>query len=95
LSEAARYGFIPLVPDIGAPAERVRAAQFGVVFPFPINAEQVLDIIADIGAGRLRPFAEGATPDRLYPSRSEIENSVKIMRAKPKTVRKPVPVSAV
>jgi GT2 family glycosyltransferase/glycosyltransferase involved in cell wall biosynthesis len=94
LSEVAGYGFIPLVPDIGAPAERVRAAQFGVVFPFPINAEQVLDIIADIGAGRLRPYAEGATPDRLYPSPSDIENSVKIMRARPKTARRPVPVGA-
>jgi hypothetical protein len=72
----------------------VRAAQFGVVFPFPINAEQVLDIIADIGAGRLQPFAEGATPDRLYPSPADIENTVKIMRAKPRPVRRAVPVSA-
>src|SRR4029077_20342490 len=42
LSEAVAAGLIPLVPDIGAPAERVRAAEFGVVFPFPLDAGEVL-----------------------------------------------------
>ena len=46
LSEAVRFGFFPLVPDIGAPADRVRAMQFGSVFAFPIKAEEVLSQIS-------------------------------------------------
>ena len=45
LTEAVQAGFLPLVPDIGAPAERVKAAGFGVVFDFPIDAVQVLGLI--------------------------------------------------
>ncbi len=45
LSEAVRAGFVPLVPDIGAPAERVRAARYGAVFPFPSPAAAVLETI--------------------------------------------------
>ena len=62
LSEAVAHGFIPLVPDIGAPAERVRETGFGVVFPFPIEAQEVLALIDDIAAGRRQPFAAGASP---------------------------------
>lgn len=62
LSEAVAQGFIPLVPDIGAPADRVRAAGFGVVFPFPVNVEQVLALIDDIASGRRQPWNDGATP---------------------------------
>jgi hypothetical protein len=51
LSEAVAHGLIPLVPDIGAPAARVRAADFGVVFPFPIDPAGVLDLIGKIIAG--------------------------------------------
>jgi GT2 family glycosyltransferase len=51
LTEAVENGLIPVVPDIGAPAERVRAAGFGVVFPFPINPAEVLDILANVAAG--------------------------------------------
>jgi glycosyltransferase involved in cell wall biosynthesis len=54
LSEAVRWGFTPLVPDIGAPAERVRQMGLGRVFPFPISAAGVLRAIADAldsGAG--------------------------------------------
>ena len=36
LSEVVKQGFIPLVPDIGALAERVRAAGFGQCFPFQL-----------------------------------------------------------
>jgi hypothetical protein len=51
LTEAVENGLIPVVPNIGAPAERVRAAGFGVVFPFPINPAEVLDILANVAAG--------------------------------------------
>ncbi len=42
LSEAVAHGLLPLVPDLGAPAERVRQAGFGAVFGFPIEAGDVL-----------------------------------------------------
>ena len=58
LSEAFAFGFIPLVPDIGAPAERVRRAGFGVVFPFPIDVGQILQVIEDIASGRRQPWTE-------------------------------------
>ena len=80
LSEAARYGFIPLVPDIGAPAERVRAARFGVVFPFPINAEQVLDVIADVLTGRTLAAAPGAGPELLFPTPGDLLRTRRILR---------------
>lgn len=62
LSEAVAYGFIPLVPDIGAPAERVRETGFGTVFPFPSDAQEVLGLIDDIAAGKRQPFRDGASP---------------------------------
>jgi GT2 family glycosyltransferase/glycosyltransferase involved in cell wall biosynthesis len=73
LSEAAKYGFIPLVPDIGAPAERVRAAGYGVVFGFPANAAEVLEVIGQIGAGTRPAFAPGAVPAALYPTAEDIK----------------------
>jgi glycosyltransferase involved in cell wall biosynthesis len=45
LSEAMLLGFLPVVPDIGAPAERVRAHGFGVVFPFPIVPSDVVALL--------------------------------------------------
>jgi hypothetical protein len=56
-----------MVPDIGAPAERVRAAKYGVVFPFPADAEAVLKLIDGIAAGEVKPYAKGATPARFFP----------------------------
>lgn len=53
LSEAVQHGLIPLVPDIGAPAARVRAAGFGAVFPFPIETAAVLDLIRNIASGKV------------------------------------------
>lgn len=67
LSELVKHGFIPLVPDIGAPAERVRAAKFGVVFPFPADPETVLRTIDEIADGKIKPAAKGATPARFFP----------------------------
>jgi hypothetical protein len=62
LSEALRFGFLPLVPDIGAPAARVRAMQFGIVYPFPSDAAQILQLIGDILAGRIAPSTENPAP---------------------------------
>jgi glycosyltransferase involved in cell wall biosynthesis len=45
LSEAVSAGLFPVVPDIGAPAERVRQAGFGAVFPFPFDARDVLAML--------------------------------------------------
>ncbi|CAF9942841.1 hypothetical protein IMSHALPRED_005075, partial [Imshaugia aleurites] len=45
LSEALNAGLLPLVPDIGAPAERIRLHSQGLVFDFPIQAANVLRII--------------------------------------------------
>src|SRR5579871_1773346 len=73
LSEAVSHGFIPLVPDIGAPADRVRATGFGVVFPFPVKPAEVLSLISDIAMGRRQLFGEGASP-ALY-SRSPEERA--------------------
>ena len=57
LSEALREGFFPLVPDLGALAERVRSGGFGAIFPFPIVAAEVLDAIARASTEQPR-FAE-------------------------------------
>ncbi len=46
LSEAVAHGLYPLVPDLGAPAERVRDAGWGAIFGFPIEANEVLAAIA-------------------------------------------------
>jgi GT2 family glycosyltransferase len=72
LSELVRHGFIPLVPDIGAPADRVRAAKFGVVFPFPASPEAVLQVIDDIASGKLKPVAKGAAPARFFSSQAAL-----------------------
>lgn len=68
LSEAVQLGLVPLVPDIGAPAERVRAAGFGVVFPFPIEPAQVLETIAAMVEGRLQGGRPGAGPSAFRPA---------------------------
>ncbi len=48
LSEALALGFYPLVPDIGAPAERVRTSRYGSIFPFPIIASEVIQLIRQV-----------------------------------------------
>jgi hypothetical protein len=65
-----RAGFVPLVPDIGAPAERVRAARYGTVFPFPSPAAPVLEMIDGIIAGRLPARGKNATPAGFFPASS-------------------------
>ena len=84
LSEIAKHGLIPLVPDIGAPAERVRAAEYGVVFAFPINPEALLQLIDDIAAGRVSPYAEGAGPARFFPGEAELRRAAEVLAVAPK-----------
>ena len=59
LSEAVAHGLFPLVPDLGAPAERVRRAGFGAVFGFPIDAGEVLRAIEQ---GMTREMPDRAGP---------------------------------
>jgi glycosyltransferase involved in cell wall biosynthesis len=85
LSEAVKHGFIPLVPDIGAPAERVRAAGYGAVFGFPADPVQILQLIDEIAAGR-RPECASAGPQAFYPPRApaaEIPAPAKAKRKSP------------
>ncbi len=62
LSEAVSLGMIPVVPDIGAPAERVRGAGFGVIYPFPIDVDQVLQVLIGVASGAIDYSPEGALP---------------------------------
>ncbi len=55
LSEAVQHGFIPLVPNIGALADRVSAAGVGAAFDFPIVPAAVLALISDIAGGKRKP----------------------------------------
>jgi GT2 family glycosyltransferase/glycosyltransferase involved in cell wall biosynthesis len=90
LSEAAKFGFIPLVPDIGAPAERVRAAGYGVVFPFPIDPAAVLEVIDRIAAGEQPAFAAGAVPKDLFPGRKAAQMTAKVMKISAAAQAEPV-----
>ncbi len=66
LSEAMAYGLLPLVPDIGAPADRVRQAGIGAVFGFPIDAGEVLRVIeATLAREESVPEAPLAWPDTV------------------------------
>jgi GT2 family glycosyltransferase len=80
LSELGKHGFIPLVPEIGAPAERVRNTGYGVVFPFPFDAETVLRTIDDVAAGRIAPLAEGAIPAALFPGPEALARLLEVMK---------------
>ncbi|MGI4798712.1 MAG: glycosyltransferase, partial [Janthinobacterium lividum] len=54
LTEAVEAGMLPVVPDIGAPAERVRETGWGRVFNFPMVAGELLGILDELGRGALR-----------------------------------------
>jgi GT2 family glycosyltransferase/glycosyltransferase involved in cell wall biosynthesis len=94
LSEVAKYGFVPLVPEIGAPAARVRAAGYGAVFPFPFSAEQVLGLIDDIAAGRVQAVQPGAGPAALYPDPQTIALTRQILGLRPEPAAAPAPPPA-
>ena len=73
LSELAKYGFIPLAPEIGAPADRIHQAGFGVVFPFPATPEAVLAVIDDIKAGKINPVKPGAQPRDFFSTEADLK----------------------
>jgi len=79
LTEAVHFGFIPLVPNIGAPAERVRAARFGAVFEFPIVPAEVLGLIADIAANRAEPWVDDGRPSLFSPDKNSIERTLQFI----------------
>ena len=62
LAEAVAHGLIPLAPDLGAPAARIRAAKFGHVFAFPIDPGAVLQLILDIASGKVDPTGGNGSP---------------------------------
>ena len=47
LSESVRMGLIPVVPDIGAPADRVRSSKWGCIYPFPSDSSKILAAILE------------------------------------------------
>ncbi|HQT46006.1 MAG TPA: glycosyltransferase [Acidocella sp.] len=67
LSEVVRFGFIPVVPDIGAMADRVRMAGYGVIFPFQAPPAAVLDLLDGIATGRAAAFEPGTGPAAFFP----------------------------
>ncbi len=60
LTEAVMQGLLPLVPDIGAPADRVRASGIGAVFPFPASPAEILTAIGDLQAAGPAPITQTA-----------------------------------
>lgn len=80
LSEALSFGFIPLVPDLGAPAERLRAAGFGVIYPFPATAAAILQHITDTIANRIPGFAPNARPGLLQPGQAALDETRRILK---------------
>ena len=48
LSEALCFGFVPIVPDIGAPAERVRASGVGVIYPLDVDLDKLLRLSMEV-----------------------------------------------
>jgi GT2 family glycosyltransferase len=86
LSEVVRYGFIPLVPDIGAPAERVRATGFGVVFSFPIDVDEVLNTIDGIARGSMQPWREGSSPRDYATPQTLVNDTLQLL-----TIRSSLP----
>jgi GT2 family glycosyltransferase/glycosyltransferase involved in cell wall biosynthesis len=67
LTEAVQHGFIPLVPNIGAPADRVAAAGVGAVFDFPISPAAVLALITAIAGGKRKPAKRGGALSAYAP----------------------------
>ncbi len=65
LTEVAELGLMPIVPDIGAPVDRVRAADFGIVYPFPASPLEVLRILASFSDGFMGPGS--GRPQDLVP----------------------------
>jgi GT2 family glycosyltransferase/glycosyltransferase involved in cell wall biosynthesis len=79
LSEVVRSGYIPLVPDIGAPAERVRAAGYGVVFPFPADPAGLLELLGEIAAGRQPLLRADADAGRFFATPAVVDRHVDLL----------------
>lgn len=79
LSELVKYGFTPLAPEIGAPADRIREAGIGVIFPFPADAEEVLELIDGIAAGNVQTNVPGAKPAAFFSHPADIERLKQVM----------------
>jgi glycosyltransferase involved in cell wall biosynthesis len=79
LSEAVSLGFIPLVPDLGALAERVSARGFGLVFPFPIDPMAVLDLISRIARGEVPLMQNAASPAAYQTDPATLESSRQVL----------------
>lgn len=82
LSEAVMHGLIPLVPDIGAPAERVRASGIGFLFPFPVDASQVLGVL-DTPEVRSARFAVSAESLASFSGTTTVEDVAALWHCEP------------
>jgi GT2 family glycosyltransferase/glycosyltransferase involved in cell wall biosynthesis len=80
LTEAVQLGFIPLVPNIGAPAERVAGAGLGVVFDYPFAPTTVLALIDDIAGGRRKLGKRNVAPSAFAPDPRSIERTAALWR---------------
>jgi hypothetical protein len=67
------------VPDIGAPAGRVRAMQFGVVYPFPASAAEILALIEAVLARRVPWFKEGAQTEDSHPGLASVAQTRRLL----------------
>ncbi len=75
LTEAVQFGFIPLVPNIGAMADRVEAAGLGAVFEFPISPSAVLGLISEISRGKRKPFKKSGSTNAFAPDPQSIDRT--------------------
>jgi GT2 family glycosyltransferase/glycosyltransferase involved in cell wall biosynthesis len=80
LTEAVQLGFIPLVPNIGAPADRVTEAGFGVVFDYPFAPASVLGVIDEIAGGKRKPGKRSGAPSAFAPDPRSIERTLALWR---------------
>jgi GT2 family glycosyltransferase/glycosyltransferase involved in cell wall biosynthesis len=94
LSEAMLLGFLPVVPDIGAPAERVRAHGFGVVFPFPIVPSDVVALLdrttsdtSDWDRHASRAIAAISSPEHGHRTRVLYGLEDEVAKVRPRRVR--------
>jgi glycosyltransferase involved in cell wall biosynthesis len=60
LTEAVMQGLAPLAPDIGAPAERIRASGIGALFPHPAKPAEILTAIEHLQAAGAAPVTPAA-----------------------------------
>jgi glycosyltransferase involved in cell wall biosynthesis len=94
LSEAMLLGFLPVAPDIGAPAERIRAHGFGLVFPFPIVPSDVVALLdrttsdtSDWDRHASRAIAAISAPDHARRTRVLYGLEDEVGKARPRRVK--------